>query len=127
MFSGDYIIIGNSIRKGERFVEIDKYKIKEFDNWFMPLLREIGFNKEDIEYDAEFRNNRMESFYRIKVDKKIKHKGKEIKFRKGDEVLVFKLYKYYIEELEKFFRMYFSEIEIAKDIDTGYILALCKK
>jgi len=127
MFDGDYIIIGNGIRKGERFVGIEKYKIKEFDNWFMLLLKEIGFNREDVEYDAEFRNNRMEAFYRIKADKTIKHKNKEIKFRKGDEVLVFKLYKYYLEELEKFFGMYFSEIEIVKGLDTEYILALCKK
>ena len=65
--------------------------------------------------------------YRIKADKTIKHKSKEIKFKKGDEILVFKLYKYYIEELENFFKMYFSEIEISKDSDTEYILALCKK
>lgn len=127
MFAGDYVIIGNGIRKGERFVGIEKYKIKEFDNWFMPLLREIGFKDDEIEYSAEFRNSRMESFYGIKVDKKIKHDNKEIKFKKGDEILVFKLYKYYLKELDKFFKMYFSTVEIAKDPKDEYILALCKK
>ena len=127
MFNGDYIIIGNGVREGERFVEIEKYRHEAFNNWFIHLMKILGFKESECEYDAVFRNGRMESFYRIKVDKKIEHKTKEIKFKKGDEILVFKLYKYYPKELEKFFNMYFCEVDIVKDKGNEYILALCKK
>lgn len=127
MFKGDYAIIGNAVRRGERFVEIEKYKHQSFDKWFMPLMKALGFKKGEVEYDAKFRNNRMESFYKIKKDKKIKYDGKEINFRKGDEILVFKLYKYYPKELNKFLKMYFSEVKMVSDPEKEYALALCKK
>jgi len=127
MIDGDYLVIGNGIRKGERLVEIDKYKDKVFDDWFMPLLKTIGFEKNEDEYDAEFRNNRMESFYKLKVDKNVKHNGNTLEFRKGDEILVFFLYKYYKEELEKFCKMYFCDVKVVVDKDEGYALLFCKK
>lgn len=127
MMTGDYIIIGNGIRKGERFVELDKYRHQVFHNWFVHLMKAIGFNEKDIEYSAEFRNARLECFYKLKKNKTLKIEGKKIELLKGDEILIFKLYKYYLAELDKFFRMYFKEVSIAKDSSEGYILALCKK
>lgn len=127
MSSEDYIIIGNSIRKGERLVGLEKYKDPVFRNWFMHLLKNLGFGEDEVEYDARFNEMRIEGFFKLKKSKKIKYDGKEIEFRKGDEILVAVLYKYYLEELEKFFKMYFSSVKIVKDPEDEYMIALCKK
>ena len=127
MLKGDYIIIGNGIRKGERLVNLDLYKNKIFGNLFSPLMKSLGFKKNEIEQDARFGEMRVEGFFKIKVYKKVIHKGKVIEFNKGDEIIVAILYKYYLEELENFFKMYFSEVNIVKDSEDEYILALCKK
>ena len=127
MLKGDYIIIGNGIRKGERLVNLDLYKNKIFGNLFSPLMKSLGFKKNEIEQDARFGKMRVEGFFKIKVYKKVIHKGKVIEFNKGDEIIVAILYKYYLEELENFFKMYFSEVNIVKDSEDEYILALCKK
>jgi len=49
MLPGDYIVIGNSIRNGERLVEIEKYKNKVFMKWFVPLMVLLGFNEDEVE------------------------------------------------------------------------------
>jgi len=127
MLPGDYIVIGNSIRNGERLVEIEKYKNKVFMKWFVPLMVLLGFNEDEVEYDARFNQIRVEGFFKIKKDKKINHEGREIEFRKGDEILVAILYKYYFEELQTFIRMYFSQAKFFKSSDDEYMIALCKK
>ena len=127
MTEGNYIIIGNAIRNGKRLVNLKSYKHKVFNGLFLPIIKAIGFKEEEAERDARFGKMRIEGFYRIKKDKEIKYNGKSIKFRKGDEVIVAILYKYYLEELKKFFEMYFREVNIVKDAKNEYILALCKK
>lgn len=127
MLPGDYIMIGNSIRKGERLVGIEKYKSPIFKKWFMPLMGLLGFNENEIEYDARFNQIRVEGFFRIKKAKKIKHEEKEIEFKKGDEILVAILYKYYLEELETFIKMYFNQAKMVKSSNDEYMMALCKK
>ncbi|OIO81354.1 hypothetical protein AUJ84_01425 [Candidatus Pacearchaeota archaeon CG1_02_32_132] len=126
MFSGDYIIIGNGIRKGERLVDIDKYKNQVFKDWLIHLMKYLGFSEDEVEYDARFNEKRVEFFFKIKKDKKISHEDKEMQFKKGDEIIVFILYKYYMEELENFFKMYFCDVKMVKDEHDEYTLALCK-
>ena len=72
MKKGDYVIIGNGIRVGQRLVSLEKYKNKIWDAWFFNLMKEIGFEKGDLEYDVRFGNSRIEMFYRVKNQKKIK-------------------------------------------------------
>jgi len=123
----DYLIIGNGIRMGERLVEIDKYKRSEMSDWIVHLVKGLGFTEDEVEYDARFGNKRVEMFFRVKKDKMIKHDGKEVEFKAGDEILAFYLYKYYKGEFEDFCRMYFSSVSVATDKDEGYALAMCKK
>jgi len=127
MLPGDTIVIGNGIRKGERFEHLENYKSPLFNNWFIHLMKELGFNEDEVEYDARFTNERMESFFTLKVDKEINGTEKKMKFNKGDKIIVASLYKYYADELEKFCKMYFSSVKIFKDKDEEYALVVCKK
>jgi uncharacterized SAM-dependent methyltransferase len=127
MFEKDYLIIGNGIRTGPRLVSLETYKNKAFDNWFIWLMNELGFKKNEVEYDARFTNSRLECFYRIKVNKKINHLGHKVEFKKGDQIVVAFLYKYYENELVDFTKRYFSSVEVVKDPDNEYALLICKK
>jgi len=127
MFEGDVLIIGNRLRKIDKPNNIDSYRHEIFDNWLIHLMRGIGFKDSEVEFDARFENSRVDGFYRVKADKKISHQGKVIEFKKGDEILVYKLYKYTLEEVEKFYKMYFSDVKIVMDEDKGYSLVICKK
>lgn len=127
MFAGDYLIIGNGIRKGERLVGLENYKHPVFNEWFMGLMKLIGFKEGEVEYDARFNEVRIEMFYTVKSDKVIEFDDKKIEFKKGDEILVANLYKYYENELKEFCEMYFSDVKLFKDKDEEYALVLCKK
>ena len=127
MFKEDVLIIGNGIRVGERFVNIENYKGVLFKEWFSHIIKEFGFNFDEVEYDARFENGRLEIFYKIKKNKILNYKRKKIEFKAGDEIVVGILYKYYEKELEEFCRMYFREVELVKDEDNEYALVICKK
>ncbi len=126
MREGDILIIGNGVREGERLVNLEMYKHPIWNNWFIHLMKELGFKEDEVEYDARFNEVRVEGFYRINGDKKISVNGEKIEFKKGDEILAAILYKYYPEELEKFCKMYFNEVLLTLDSDKGYALVICK-
>ena len=127
MFKGDVLVIGNGIRKGKRLVGLDKYRIPLFNEWFIHVMRGLGFKENEVKYDARFTNNRVEGLYRIGVEKKITYKGKTVAFKEGDEVVVGMQYKYYPKELQKFCKMYFSEVKLITDKTEDYALVICKK
>ena len=127
MEKGDYLIIGNGIRVGERLVSLDTYKHDAWNDWFIHLAKGLGLSPEDLEFDARFGNKRVEMFYRVKTDKNINIDGKSAEIKSGDEILVGILYKYYVEELEKFCKMYFEQVELVKDQDSEYALVICRK
>ena len=127
MYKGDFLVIGNGIRPGERFVNLENYKSALFKEWFDHLIDGFGINIKDVEYDARFANGRLETFYRIKKDIVLTYKGKKVEFKAGDELVVAILYKYYEKELEEFCKMYFREVELVKDEANEYALVICKK
>lgn len=127
MFSGDHLIIGNGIRKGKRLVSLETYKNKLFDNWLINLMTGLGFKKNEVDFDARFANSRVEFFYKINTDKTISNKDKQIAFKNGDEILVAHLHKLFPEELNKFCKMYFSNVDLKKDKEDEYALVFCKK
>ena len=127
MFKGDILVIGNGIREGERFVDLEKYRSPLFNEWFIHIMRGIDFKDDEAEYDARFENYRVEGFYRVKVDKTVEQKGRKIQFKKGDEIVVAVQYKFYENELKDFCKMYFCDIEVIKDSDSGYALFVCRK
>jgi uncharacterized SAM-dependent methyltransferase len=127
MFVGDRLIIGNGIRRGERFESLEVYRHPVFQSWVSHLIKGLGFSQEEIEYDARFANGRVECFYKLKIDKTLQVGDRDIDFRKGDEVIVAVLYKFYGPELEDFCKMYFREADLVRDSDSEYALVLCKK
>lgn len=127
LFSGDCLVIGNGVRKGRRFVQLKKYKSPFFNNWFIHLVKGLGFSESEVEYDARFANGRVEGFYRILVEKDVDFNGKKVKFKKDDEILVATQYKYYLRELKKFCEMYFRNVELIKSQDEEYVLIICEK
>jgi uncharacterized SAM-dependent methyltransferase len=127
MMSGDRLIIGNAIRKGDRFVNLEVYKHSVFDDWLRPLIRGLGFEDEEVEYDARFENGRVEGFFKVKKEKEIQHGAKTIKFDVGDEIVAAVLYKYYEHELLDYCKMYFRDVEVFVDSEKEYGLFFCKK
>ncbi|MEK6792931.1 MAG: L-histidine N(alpha)-methyltransferase [Nanoarchaeota archaeon] len=127
MQQGDVLIMGNGVRVGERLVEIDKYKVEFFHNWFKHVMLGLGFTEDEIEFDARFGNSRVEFLYRLKKEKVEKLDGKTVTFKPGDEFVVAVLYKYYADEFDKFCKMYFTDSKIFTDKDNGYALVVCKK
>ena len=127
MFKGDVLVIGNGIRTGKRFVDIQKYKVPLFNEWFIHIMEGLGFREDEIEYNARFANKRLEAYYTVKVDKVIEHKGKKVHFKGGDEVIIGVQYKYYAPELEKFCKMYFCDAVLFMDGKKEYSLTMCKK
>ncbi len=127
MKRGDVLVIGNGIRTGKRFVGIEKYKHPLFNEWFVHLMSGLGFTPDEVSYDARFAHGRLEFFYKVKQDKIFVSQGKRIKFKAGDEIVVAVQYKYYAAELEKFCKMYFSDVRFFKDKDSEYALILCVK
>ena len=127
MLPGDTIVIGNGIRKGPRFVEIEKYKVPLFNDWFIHVMKGLGFKENEVEYNARFAYGRVEGYYTIKMDKTVDYRNRKVKFKKGDEIVVAIQYKHYDHELKKFCQMYFSKVEMYKDKDGEYCLIVCVK
>ena len=127
MFPGDVLVIGNGIRKGRRFVDLPKYRHPILDQWFVHIMRYLGFSDDEVSFDVRFANGRLEGLYKITTDKIIQRKGRRVAFKKGDEVVVMMQYKYYAHELQKFCEMYFRNVELFKDKREEFALVLCVK
>jgi len=127
MFPGDAIVMGNGLRKGPRLVHIDTYRRSFFNSWFINIIKELGFSEHEVTYDARFGNQRVECFYTLTTDKILTNKGKKIEFKKGDEIRVAVIYKYYESELRKICKRYFSRVDFLKDSKDEYCLIVCRK
>ncbi len=127
MLAGCNLIIGNGIRVGARFQGLANYQHPLFEKWLSHIIRELGFENSEVSYGARFENGRVEIFYKIKNNKKLNFDSHKFEFKKGDEIVVAILYKYYAKELEEYCKMYFREVELVKDKDEEYALIFCKK
>ena len=127
MLPGDMLIIGNGIRTGERFANLETYKHPIFNEWLIHLMKYLGFQDKEVEYNARFANNRLEAYYTIKVDREIKYEKKEIDLKKGDKIIVLFQYKLFENELKDFCNMYFDNVKIVTDQEKEYAVVLCER
>ncbi|MDO8508529.1 MAG: L-histidine N(alpha)-methyltransferase [Nanoarchaeota archaeon] len=127
MLPGDILIVGNGIRKGERYTNLETYKHPLFNEWLIHLMRELEFKDNEVEYNVRFAHNRLEAFYKIKINKTFEHEGKSIKIKKGDEIIVIFQNKFFANELRDFCDMYFDEVKLSHDIEEEYAIVFCKK
>jgi len=123
----DYILIGNGLGSKESEDIVKAYDNKFIDNLLIKTLLQIGIKKEDVKYGARFKNSRIEMYYTIKKDIKIKFLDKEVLFNKGDQILVAVSYKYTEYDLMSHLKMYFREVDMYTPQDKSYAVALCKK
>ena len=93
----------------------------------MHIPLQLGFEKEDIEYSARFKNSRAEMFYTINKDKTISFQEKNVEFKKGDQIIVCIAYKHSIDDLRTYLNLYFDKVDIEYSDDRSQALALCKK
>jgi uncharacterized SAM-dependent methyltransferase len=129
MKEGDVLLIGNGLNNHK--LEDDLVKAcrenKGFDKFLGYIPLQLGFEKNDIEYNARFKNSRIEFFYTLKKDRTINFQNKKVHFTKGDQMIVAMTYHYEREDFLGYLTMYFGEVELFTSDDGSYALALCKK
>lgn len=128
MKDGDYLLIGNKLSHPNVTKMIQYYnRSKPIDELLFKTLEQLGFKREELDYGARFRGNRIEMLYTIKNDKTISSKGKTIDFNAGDKIIVTFSYKYTDDSLKEVLMMYFDDVELHTSKDGIFALALCKK
>ncbi len=128
MDNEEYVLIGMALAKPGSDEHTKNFNInKKADNFLVQVLTQIGFEKDEVEYGLRFKNNRRESYYTIKKDKKIILGEKFIAFYKGDQILVGVSYRYTIEKLKEMMDLYFGEFDAYLNDDGTWVLLLCKK
>jgi len=125
MKKGDFLLIGNGITSTVTDDLIKAYYNKAMINfWVQPMLL-MGFKENEIQYSVKFGKSRMEMYFTLLKDRKIKHIDKIIDFKQGDQVLVGISYKYTKTEFKKILSSFFTKVKISTDKNDTYALALC--
>jgi uncharacterized SAM-dependent methyltransferase len=127
MKGGDFLLIGNGLDNRNPEEILKAYGNKFLDKMLVKTLTQIGLDEENLEYGARFKNSRIEMYYSIKEDCKIKFLEKKVHFNEGDQVIVAVSYKYSKEDFISFLNLYFDDVMIKTSKDGSYALALCKK
>lgn len=127
MKGGDLILIGNGLNYKNPEEIVDSYNSDHFNKFSAYPLIQLGLTEEEIEFGVRFKNSRIESFYTLKVDKKISFLNRTVEFHKGDQVIVIVSYKYDKSDFISFLNLYFDEVMPKISDDGTYILALCRK
>jgi len=124
----DVLLIGNGLVNTKNSDEVLKaYNNKFLDELLIKTLTQIGLKKENLEYGARLKNQRIEMYYTIKKDCSIKFLEKEVMFNKGDQIIVAVSYHYNKEDFISFMKMYFGKVDFYISKDESYALVLCKK
>ena len=129
MKEGDFILIGNGLNNHKLDDSIIKSLkgSKEMDKFLGYITAQLGLDGSEVEYDARFKNSRIEFYYTLKKDKNIAFQGKNISFTKGDQIIVAVSYHYEFEDFMGYLNMYFDNVNVYLSEDKSYILALCRK
>lgn len=125
MKKGDFLLIGNGIISTVTDDLISAYNDKAAINFWIQLMFLLGFKKNEVKYSVKFRNLRIEAYFTLLKDKKIKHNNEIIDFKQGDQVLVGISYKYTKDKFKKILSSFFTKVEISIDKNNTFALALC--
>jgi SAM-dependent methyltransferase len=126
MFHGDQLLIGTGLQTNTGN-SLNRYTSPLFNDWFMKIMEQIGFNDKEVSYKVRKSATRVEMYYSLNVDKKIVYQDKTFYFKKGDEVIIGTVYHFTESQLKKICKMYFNSVEIIKDKSNSYVLVLCRK
>jgi len=125
---GDSLLIGVALSENIDPVEIERaYASKYSDHFLGYVLTELGFDREDIEFGARYRHSRVESYFKINKEKIIIFQDKEIRFNKGDQIIVAYSHKFDKKKLEGIVKLYFANYTFFINKEKTWALILCKK
>jgi len=127
MKGGDLLLIGNGLDNRNPEDILKAYDNEYLDRMLIKTLTQIGLKEENLEYGARFKNSRIEMYYTVKNESKIKFLNKEVVFNKGDQIIVAVSYKYSKEDFMGFLNLYFDDVISKVSNDGSYAIALCKK
>lgn len=127
MKEGDFLLIGNGLDNTHPEEILKSYNNESFNKFSIRPILELGLSEKEVEFGVRFVNGRVESYYTLKVDKRISFLGRTVDFKKGDQIIVIVSYKYDESDFKSFMKIYFDENKIFVSQDQSYALALCKK
>ncbi len=127
MKDGDFLLIGNGLDTRNSGEILKAYSNPQLDNMLIKTILQVGIKKENLKYEARFRNSRIEMFYTITKDTEVSFLGKSVRFNRGDQIIVAVSYKYAKDDFMSYLKMYFSNVSLFTSKDGSYALALCKK
>jgi uncharacterized SAM-dependent methyltransferase len=127
MKGGDFLLIGNGLDNRHPEEILKSYNTPEVNEFMIHIPTQLGLSKDDVEFGTRFANSRVEVYYTIKKEQKIKFHGKEVVFQVGDQILVSVSYKYNREDFISFLNLYFDDVMAKVSEDGSHVLALCKK
>lgn len=123
----DVLLIGNGITRGSNEQDWAKeYKDKAIKDWLLEMLKLMGLDEDDVDYDVRFVNSRIEELYTLKRDKTVKHLLHTIDFKKGDVIIAAISYKYTLPALTDTMSKFFPRLKVYTDDEQTYALALCQ-
>lgn len=125
MKKGDFLLIGNGIINDFDESLLKSYYNKSMIEFLIQPLNLIGLKENELEYNVRFNNSRVEMYFTLLKDRTIKHLGKIIDFKKGDNVIVGISYKYTKNDFKKILLNFFRKIKIITDQKETYALAFC--
>lgn len=128
MKPGDLLIIGNGIIENKTDISniLETYNNPKINEWLSQTVVGIGLDDSDVEFHTEFRNSRIEEFYRLKIDKTISALGQKVSFKKDDEILVAISNKYTPEKLKEEIDYYFKDSQIVLNEDNSYAVVIAE-
>ena len=127
MKGGDFLLIGNGLDSRNPKEILKSYNTPEVNDFLIHIPLQLGLLKEDVQFGTRFAHSRVELYYTILNDKKIKFQDKTVIFHEGDQILVSVSYKYNKEDFISFMNLYFDDVMTKVSEDSSYALALCKK
>jgi len=124
----DSLLIGVGIEH-PKWVQIAKTakNDKKTDNFLIHIPLHLGLKSEDVKFGARFQHSRIEFYYTLLKDKAIKFQEKEVRFNKGDKIVVAIAYKHKKDDLTSILKMYFKDVRVFTSKDNSEALFLCIK
>ncbi|VVB79644.1 Histidine N-alpha-methyltransferase [uncultured archaeon] len=124
----DLFIIDTAIDDSKQEERAEAYKKNKLANdWLIHIPLQLGLLHEEVELGTRWKNQRIELYYTIKVNKLVKFQNREISFNKGDQMIIAIAFKHKKEDLLTYFNMHFRQVSLNVSKDKSKALLICKK
>jgi hypothetical protein len=128
MRENDIFIVDTAVDDNKQAERTEAYrKNKKVNEWLIHVPSQLGLSPEEVELGVRFRNQRIEGYYTIKVDKTILFQNKKVQFNRGDQIVVIVAYKHQKDDLLTYFNLHFKQVLLNVSKDKSKALIICKK